>query len=166
MGREEKMTFILFWTFGFLTLLFALISVLSRNVVRGGISLLLSFIALAGVYFVLRAEFVAVIQVIVYGGAILVLYLFAILMLDLKEMEREKLKAGFIATGAILSLFTVLLVAVLGSRGIYAKGKLSVVGAKVIGKLMFSKFLLPFEVVSVLLLVATIGAIAIGRREN
>jgi len=160
------MNFILFWFFGLLTITFAVASIFSKNVVRGGIALLISFIALAGVYMVLKAEFVAIIQVIVYGGAILVLYLFAILMLDLKEMEKEKFKLGMVVVGIITSVAVTVLTAILGSKGIYSTGKLSVVGAKPIGKAMFFKFLLPFEVVSVLLLVATIGAIAIGRREN
>ncbi len=160
------MNFVLFWLFGILTVVFAALSIFSKNVVRGGIALLISFIALAGVYFVLKAEFVAIIQVIVYGGAILVLYLFAILMLDLSDMEKEKFKFGMMAVGGITSVAVVFLTVLLGMKGKYATGKLLTVGAKPIGKAMFFKFLLPFEVVSVLLLVATIGAIAIGRREN
>ncbi len=156
---------VFFFFFGLLSAVFALMAVLNRNLVKGGVSLLASFVSLAGVYFTVGAEFIGIVQVIVYGGAIIVLYLFALLTVDLKSMKAEPLRLSFLFAGGVLSgaLFLIILYA-----GFFLEGSLSsnVSGASDLARPLFYRFLLPFEVVSVLLLVATIGAVAVARREE
>ncbi len=156
---------LIFFFFSSLTVLFAALSVASKNVVRGGISLLLALAFLGAVYFTAGAEFIGIIQVIVYAGAIVVLYLFALLTMDFKSLKEDSVKPLYLTAGGLLSALIFVLLAV----GVYkVKAALTtqtLTGAKELSEPLFFKFLLPFEVVSVLLLVATIGAVAIGRRE-
>ena len=156
---------VFFFFFGFLSAAFAIMAVLNRNLIKGGVSLLASFVSLAGVYFSVGAEFIGIVQVIVYGGAIIVLYLFALLTMDIKSMKAEPLRLSFLFAGGFLSgaLFLLILYA-----GLFLKGSLSsrISTAYDLAHPLFYKFLLPFEVVSVLLLVATIGAVAVARREE
>lgn len=158
----RELVFILFSS---LTVLFSLLAVLSRNVVRGGISLLLSFVSLGALYFAAGAEFVGIIQVIVYGGAIVVLYLFALLTMDFKTIKTDSVKFSYLISGSVLSVLILLVLFFGFSKMKSASFVQTVTGAKELSKPLFFKFLLPFEVVSVLLLVATIGAVAIARRE-
>ena len=159
------MSQVFFYLFGFLSVFFALVAVLHRNVVKGGVALLASFFSLGAVYFSVGAEFIGLVQVIVYGGAIIVLYLFALMTLDLKKMRQEPLRLAFLSLGGFSSLALFALI-VYGSLGFRGEVTVKLTGAGDIAKPLFFKFLLPFEVVSVLLLVATIGAVAVGRREE
>ena len=157
---------VFFYLFAFLSVAFAVISVTHKNVIKGGVSLLASFVSLGAVYFTAGAEFIGIVQVIVYGGAIVVLYLFALMTMDLKSFGKEPLRALSLVSGGAISLLVFLAVIYGGikfsSGGIHG----AVSGAKDIALPLFYRFLLPFEVVSVLLLVATVGAVAVGRREE
>ena len=166
MGEEEEMREIFFYLFAFLSVAFAVISVTHRNVIKGGIALLSSFVSLGAVYFTAGAEFIGIVQVIVYGGAIVVLYLFALMTMNLKSFGKEPLRTLSLAVGGAVSL--VLLVSVLYAGYKFYGGAVTagISGAKEIALPLFYRFLLPFEVVSVLLLVATVGAVAVGRREE
>jgi NADH-quinone oxidoreductase subunit J len=159
------MSKLFFYIFSFLSVVFATVAVTSRNVVRGGVALLGSFISLGAVYFTAGAEFVGIVQVIVYGGAIIVLYLFALMTMDLASLKSEPLKKATLAVGGVLSVATAVLIAVAGFT-ISGRIEPSISGARDVAIPMFFKFLLPFEVVSLLLLIATIGAVAVGRRES
>ena len=154
-----------FYLFGFLAVAFGLTAVLQRNVIKGGVALLGSFVSLGAVYFTSGAEFIGIVQVIVYGGAIIVLYLFALMTMDLEKMREEPLRLGFVSAGGFLSGVLFLLI-VYGAMSLEGTPPLTVSGAKELASPLFYRFLLPFEVVSVLLLVATIGAVAVGRREE
>ncbi len=156
---------ILFYLFGVISAVLALLSVTSKNVIKGGVALLGSFISLGAVYFTVGAEFVGIIQVIVYGGAIIVLYLFALLTMDVKKIAEEKVRGSSAAAGAFLSILLMILLLLEASK-IAGKVKPAVSGAKELALPLFFKYLLPFEIVSILLLVATIGAVAIARREE
>ncbi|WP_457680429.1 NADH-quinone oxidoreductase subunit J family protein [Thermovibrio sp.] len=153
------------YLFGFLCVAFAFRAVLERSVIRGGVSLLASFVSLGAVYFTVGSEFIGIVQVIVYGGAIIVLYLFALMTMDLKKMRSEPLRLGFVSAGGFLSGALFFLI-VIGLSKLSFKLPLLVSGAKELASPLFFKFLLPFEVVSILLLVATIGAVSVGRREE
>ena len=159
------MNAVFFYLFAALTVAFAAVAVTARSVVRGGVALLGSSVSLGAVYFVAGAEFVGIVQVIVYGGAIIVLYLFALMTMDFSSLKSEPFRAFAVAIGGILS---VAIVAFMIAGGLAISGNVSsaISGAKDIALPMFFKFLLPFEVISVLLLIATIGAVAIGRRES
>jgi NADH-quinone oxidoreductase subunit J len=155
---------VFFYLFALLSVFFALVAVLHKNVVKGGVALLASFVSLGAVYFSVGAEFIGLVQVIVYGGAIIVLYLFALMTLDLKKMKQEPLRLAFVSFGGFSSLALFVLI-IYGSLSFIGEVPAKLTGAADIAKPLFFKFLLPFEVVSVLLLVATIGAVAVGRRE-
>jgi NADH-quinone oxidoreductase subunit J len=161
---------ILFYTFAFLTLLFGFLVVLnpfSLNPVTSAMFLVLTIASLAGLFVLLNAFFLAAVQVLVYAGAVMVLFLFVIMLLDLKVEERRKVKVagivlGLISTGAILGIFL---------RSL-ARTPLAVSGSPVLeggtvplGKLLFTKYLLPFEIVSVLLLVAMVGVVLLSKKD-
>jgi NADH-quinone oxidoreductase subunit J len=161
---------ILFYTFAFLTLLFGFLVVLnpfSLNPVTSAMFLVLTIASLAGLFVLLNAFFLAAVQVLVYAGAVMVLFLFVIMLLDLKAEERRKIKLagallGLISTGTILSLFlTSLARTSLGATS----GPTLEGGTVPLGKLLFTKYLLPFEIVSVLLLVAMVGVVLLSKKD-
>jgi NADH-quinone oxidoreductase subunit J len=140
-----------------------------RNPVYSTISLLVMFAHVAGLYLLLNAEFIAAVQVIVYAGAILVLYLFVVMLLNVKREERFQRQAAPALIVAALLLVELLLVAVGGRfaevTGGFSSERIQEVGsAAAIGHLLFSDYLLPFEVASLLLLAAMVGAIVLSKR--
>ncbi|MDX1959570.1 MAG: NADH-quinone oxidoreductase subunit J [Leptospiraceae bacterium] len=183
---------ILFFVFSGISVGSALAVVLHKNPVISAASLVLSFFALAGIYAVMNALFIATMQVLVYAGAIMVLVVFVIMLLSLREETNQEIwkkpiKQGFIVL-LVLS-FGFLLVSALNyspevaanasqangtSKGAYsynlksdpntpviAKGNTATVGAST-----FIDYLLPFELVSVLLLAAVVGAVVIAKRDK
>jgi NADH-quinone oxidoreductase subunit J len=165
----------LFLGFAGLLVATALMVVLHRNPVTSALFLVLAFSSLAGIYLLLQAEFIGLVQIIVYAGAIMVLFLFVIMYLNLQhDVEHGAhiaLRRGIgWMVGALLVLFSVLLF----RRG-WAPGPESAVmagaehgNAAAIGRELYSRFLFPFEVTSMLLLVAMVGAIVLtkGRRAG
>jgi NADH-quinone oxidoreductase subunit J len=160
----------LFYTFAFLTLVFGFLVIanpFSRNPVTSAMFLVLTIISLAGLFVLLHAFFLAAVQVLVYAGAVMVLFLFVIMMLDLKAEERRKIKTfgivgGLISVGAILTIFlSSLLNASLGA----AESPRLEGGTVSLGKLLFTQYLLPFEIVSVLLLVAIVGVVLLSKKD-
>jgi NADH-quinone oxidoreductase subunit J len=163
----------LFLGFGALLIASALMVVLHRNPVTSALFLVLAFCSLAGNYLLLQAEFIGLVQIIVYAGAIMVLFLFVIMYLnlshDVEHGAHIALRRGIgWMVGALLLLFA----ALLASRG-WAPGPVSALPAATeggnaasIGRVLYSRFLFPFEVTSMLLLVAMVGAIVMtkGRR--
>lgn len=159
---------VLFWTFAVFMLAFACAVVFNRNPVASALSLVMSFLGLAALFVSLDAYFIGAIQVLVYAGAVMVLFLFIIMLLDLRAEERRKLNAMSIAGGLAVTLgFIAELVFVIGklpARGFpRLSGQLDDV--RNIGTLLFSHYNLPFQVVAVLLLVATVGVVVLSKRE-
>ncbi len=161
---------ILFYVFAFLTLLFGFLVVanpFSSNPVTSAMFLVLTIASLAALFVLLNAFFLAAIQVLVYAGAVMVLFLFVIMLLDLKAEERRRIKkialvAGVIAVGAIAALFfRSLHASPLQLEGPPVKSG----GTAALGQLLFSQYVLPFEIVSVLLLVAMIGAVLLSKKD-
>ena len=116
----------------------------------------------------LHAFFLAAVQVLVYAGAVMVLFLFVIMLLDLKAEERRKIKVlgvvgGLISVGAILAIFLQQPAAAL--RSARADSPTLEGGTVALGKLLFTQYLLPFEIVSVLLLVAMVGVILLSKKD-
>jgi NADH-quinone oxidoreductase subunit J len=116
----------------------------------------------------LNAFFLAAVQVLVYAGAVVVLFLFVIMLLDVKEEERRKVKklglvVGLIAIGTIVGIFVRSLVATQPGKNLPAP---TAVGDTVtLGKMLFTNYLLPFEIVSILLLVAMVGVILLSKKD-
>jgi NADH-quinone oxidoreductase subunit J len=152
-------------------ILFAALMVLHRNPLKNVLALVVSFFFLAVCYVLLLAPFIAAIQVIVYAGAILVLFLFVLMLLNIPEETtvREPRPIQQILAGAGVLLFTVGLVALLKARG--ATGVVGIPDASAgqiapLARLVYSEYLLPFEALSVLLLAALVGAFVLVEREK
>lgn len=141
-----------------------------RNPVYSVMSLLVCFLQMAALFVMLRSPFLAVVQIFVYVGAVLVLFLFVIMMLDIRKATMEQ----FISAGNfwVIGLLAALIIEMVL---IISKSKLAAVtvsselrldgGVREIGEALFTKYILPFEVVSLILLVALLGAIVLGRKE-
>jgi len=160
------------WLFGilsFLAIMFALMVVFSRNPVNSVLYLVLTFFCIAGHYLLLNAQFLAVVHIVVYAGAIMVLFLFVIMLMNLNEEGEPqrswvtKLIAG-IAGGMLLF---VLVGALKGTEqlALTSYGASQIGTVKNLGMVLFTDFLFPFEIASVLLLAAMVGAIMIGKKE-
>ncbi len=161
---------ILFYVFASLTLLCGVLVIanpFSRNPVTSAMFLVLTIVSLAGLFVLLHAFFLAAVQILVYAGAVMVLFLFVIMLLDLKEEERRKIKSfglvtGLVSVGAILVIFF----KALHHRPAGDRIVPTAVGDTVtLGKLLFTQFLLPFEIVSILLLVAMVGVILLSKKD-
>ena len=163
---------LLFYLFAALTLACGLLVVanpFSRNPVTSAMFLVLTIVSLAGLFVLLHAFFLAAVQILVYAGAVMVLFLFVIMLLDIKEEERRKFKAF----GVTVGLLSVGGLALLVGKTIWQSG----VGngltpqfqgdTKTLGTALFTsgQFLLPFEIVSVLLLVAMVGVILLSKKD-
>ena len=161
---------LLFYSVACLTIISALFVVLNRNPVYSAVMLVLCFFSIAILYLLLEAYFVAVLEIIIYAGAIMVLFLFVIMLLDLgREAALPKLKI----LDKALSLFLVVII-FLGiiTLTMWDGGDLhqtlnpsSVGDITAVGKALFTDFLLPFEVASLLLLVALIGTVYLAKKR-
>ena len=157
--------------FAFLTLLCGVLVIanpFSRNPVTSAMFLVLTIISMAGLFVLLHAFFLAAVQILVYAGAVMVLFLFVIMLLDLKEEERRKIKkfgliAGLVSVGAIVTIFVKCILAAQPGANLSAPTLEGETAA--LGKLLFTQYLLPFEVVSVLLLVAMMGVILLSKKD-
>ena len=148
--------------------------VVQKNPVISAMFLITLMLCLACIYLLLSAEFIAAIQVIVYAGAIMVLFLFVIMLLNLERELVSMVKGRFQKLAGLI--LVILMIVVLGiaifSIGKQAPGPQTVVAADItvpntvlVGQLLFSRFLLPFEITSVILLIAIIGVILIGKKK-
>jgi NADH-quinone oxidoreductase subunit J len=160
----------LFYLFAFVTLLCGLLVVanpFSRNPVTSAMFLVLTIVSLAGLFVLLHAFFLAAVQVLVYAGAVMVLFLFVIMLLDLKEEARRKINRFGLTTGVIsVGALAVLVVSAIATTGTGPAGAPQAEGAtSALGQMLFQQYLLPFEIVSVLLLVAIVGVILLSKKD-
>jgi NADH-quinone oxidoreductase subunit J len=148
--------------------MFAILVVLSKNPIHSVLYLILTFFCIAGHYVLMNAQFLAAVHVIVYAGAIMVLFLYVIMLLNLNE-ETEPHKSTLLKVSATIcsGLLLVLLVGSLkGAEIIPAAEATTEIGlVKNLGSIMFSEFLLPFEVTSLLLLASMVGAVMLGKNK-
>ena len=160
------------WLFGilsFLAIMFALMVVFTRNPLNSVLYLVLTFFCIAGHYLVLNAQFLAVVHIVVYAGAIMVLFLFVIMLMNLNEdTEPQKTLISKIIAGCIGGVLLVVLVGSLKGAEqlqLHQSGASQIGLVKNLGKVLFGEFLFPFEIASVLLLAAMVGAIMLGKKE-
>jgi NADH-quinone oxidoreductase subunit J len=159
--------FIIFFLFAAIAVVFALVVVLHRNPVVGALSLVASFFALAVMYVLLEAPFVAALQVIVYAGAIMVLFLFVIMLLNLQHVAEPPTRpiqqflgyvsCAFFGIGLVYYIVKYAVVTKLPDTQFQAD-------ARAIGIRMFEAYVFPFEMVSILLLAAIVGALVLSGR--
>jgi NADH-quinone oxidoreductase subunit J len=161
----------LFYFLTFLALLSAAMVVFSRNPIHSVLYLILTFFTLSGHYVLLNAQFIAAVNIIVYAGAIMVLFLFVVMFLNLRTETQEKTSllskiASIISAGLLMLILVAALKDVnLGTIEPSTKFDSQIGMVESLGKVLFSKFLLPFELASVLFLSAMVGAVMLGRRE-
>ena len=160
-----------FWFFAIMMLVFGLAVIINRNPVASALSLVVSFLGLAALFITLGAFFIGIIQVLVYAGAVMVLFLFIIMLLDLRAEERRR--TNFVAfTGGLLValIFFLQVYLVIGHvRGADSPFPSMPVprpdDVHRVGLLLFGSYNLPFQIIGVLLLVATVGVIVLSKRE-
>jgi NADH-quinone oxidoreductase subunit J len=161
---------ILFYVIGAVIVAAALLLVVHRNPVACAMFLVVTMLGLAGIFLLLGAHFIAAIQVIIYAGAIMVLFLFVVMLLNV-ENEALRLRNRFFsvsvgtALGVLLLAELLFLFRGLGEVGQSAPAVTPQGGAEAVGMVLFTKYLFAFEVASLLLLAALLGAVFIARRE-
>ena len=166
-----NVTQILFWFLSVLALFSALMVVTSKNPVYSVLWLILVFFAISGHYLLLNAQFLAIVNIIVYAGAIMVLFLFVIMLMNLnRDSEPRKNKwlklAGAVAGGCLL------LVMVAALKDAETKSTMAEAGTgdigliQNLGKALFNDYVVPFEISSVLFLSAMVGAVVLGKKEK
>lgn len=166
------MTF-LFYLFAALALCGGLGVVVCRNPVSAAFSMILSFLGLAALFIQLDAYLVGTLQILVYAGAIMVLFLFIIMLLDVPEEEKRRFPlANFAGAGAVVGALTLLVVLVLNRGGTSGKALPQLAAAAPgqtdthrIGELLFGTYWLPVQIVGVLLLAATVGVVVLSKKE-
>jgi NADH-quinone oxidoreductase subunit J len=161
---------ILFFGLAAVTLVSGVLVVFQTHPLRSALWLIVNFFAVAGIYLLLHAEFIAVIQIIVYAGAIMVLFLFVIMLLNLRQPEEPTKQpySGQKVAGVVLTVAAAFFLSYGLSRVKFvptAPPKPGLGNTESIAKLLFTDYLLPFEVTSVLLLVAIVGAVVLSKSK-
>lgn len=161
---------VFFYSFATITVLMVIVMIVQKNPISSAICLVASFFSLAALYVMLEAHFVATLQILVYAGAIMVLFIFVIMLLNLKDDEliQDKInvkRLGVAFVGLTLFFFLALRFAKIPAA-VFGTTSENFGTAESIGKLMFSDYVIPFELIGILLLVGIVGAILLGRRES
>jgi NADH-quinone oxidoreductase subunit J len=165
-----NVTQILFWFLSVMAIFSAMMVITNKNPVHSVLWLVVTFFAISGHYILLNAQFLAIVNIIVYAGAIMVLFLFVIMLMNLnKETEPQKNRwlkiAGAVAGGCLL----LVLVAALKDSDIKQQQALVKEGniglIETLGKELFTTYVVPFEISSILFLSAMVGAVVIGKKN-
>lgn len=147
----------------------SLMVLISRKPIHSLLYLIFSFFTLAGHYILLNAQFLAVVHIIVYAGAIMVLFLFTLMLLNLNILGEGR-KSRFSQIIAVIAAGLLLVSLVGGLKGLvlnpnFDPSELQIGTVQNLGKFLFSKYILPFELASILFLSAMVGAVMLGRKE-
>jgi NADH-quinone oxidoreductase subunit J len=155
------------------SLIASLLVITRKNPIHSALFLVLNFLCVAVLYLLLYSQFIAIIQVIVYAGAIVMLIVFVIMLLDLEAELRSGLKlfyskviGGFLAVLFFFGIiYSVAATSLTGKTGSYTPDKLSA-NVKAVGEVLFTQYLFPFEIVSVLLVAAIVGAVVLSKKRT
>ena len=165
------MTLIIFYILSAITLGTALLTIISKNPIHSAIYLVISFFSIAGHYLMFNAQFLAVVHIIVYSGAIMILFLFTIMLMNLNK-EDEPHKSSLSKIAAVISfclLCFVMLAVFMKAQPVITEYDISgqdYQSIKVLGQVLLNEYMLPFEFASVLLLVSMIGAVLLSKKEK
>ncbi|MEO9020680.1 MAG: NADH-quinone oxidoreductase subunit J [Ginsengibacter sp.] len=164
-----EITQILFWFLSALALFGAIGVVASKNPIYSVLFLIIVFFSISGFYVLMNAQFLAIVNIIVYAGAIMVLFLFVIMLMNLNT-ETEPAKNIYMKIVGVVSGLTLMIVLVAAlshseSRDVVIRPGTSVGLIEDLGKALFNKYVVPFEISSVLFLSAMIGAIILGKKD-
>jgi NADH-quinone oxidoreductase subunit J len=161
----------LFWLFASVMLIFGALVVINRNPIASALSLVVCFLGLAALFMSLDAFFIGIIQVLVYAGAVMVLFLFIIMLLDLRAEERRTINWVAVTGGFVVALSLLVQILAVISRTQMAKKAFPPLASpraddvRNVGLLLFGHYNLPFQVIGVLILVATVGVIVLSKRQ-
>jgi NADH-quinone oxidoreductase subunit J len=161
----------LFWLFAAIMLIFGALVIINRNPIASALSLVVCFLGLSALFMSLDAYLIGIIQVLVYAGAVMVLFLFIIMLLDLRAEQRRKLNWVAFGGGVLIafSLLVQVLSVISATRIAHQRFPPLTTGAfddvRNVGLLLFGQYNLPFQVLGVLLLVATVGVIVLSKRQ-
>jgi NADH-quinone oxidoreductase subunit J len=161
---------IIFFILSAISILSALLVVFNRNPIYSVLWLVVCFFSIAGHFVMLSGQFLAIVHIIVYSGAIMVLMLFTVMLLNLNK-ESEPHKSNLLKFGAVISgglLLLVLLATLKTSQlpGYQMPGNAEMGYVENIGKILYTKYILPFEVASILFITAMIGAVVLAKKQN
>lgn len=161
---------VLFWLLTVMAIGSALGVVLSRNPISSVLFLIATFFAISGHYILMNAQFLAIVNIIVYAGAIMVLFLFVIMLMNLNT-DSEPQKSRLVQFAAVISGGVLFLVILAALREASIPGVLDTQATHIgliqnLGKTLFSEYVLPFELSSILFLTAMVGAMVIGKRDQ
>ena len=164
---------VLFYSLATVLIVFAILTVMARNPVRSAVYLISALLSMAGLFFLLRAEFVGAVQILVYVGGIMVLFLFVILLVNVEVAERERKTTRQWKTGVVLGVVLTVELGFLIVRGgqiFEATPDRGVIAGRtrnteLVAEALFTDYLLPFEIASVLLLVAMVGAVVLAKKD-
>ena len=164
------MDHIFFFYFAGVIAVTSLLVVALRNPVYSALALLIMFFHVAGLYVTLHAEFLAAVQIVVYAGAILVLYLFVVMLLNVKTEERYHSQLPVAGLLGVMLCTEIILLAIqsrsaVSPSALPANPVVASSNTEAIGELLYSTYLFPFEVASLILLVAMIGAIILAKKD-
>ncbi|MBF0473431.1 MAG: NADH-quinone oxidoreductase subunit J [Nitrospirae bacterium] len=161
--------FFIYFAIAIVTL--SLVIITRKSLVHSVLFMLALFFHIAGLYLFLNAEFLALVQIIVYAGAILVLFLFVIMLLNIREDELKEQYSSFWPAGISIGIvFLIVLLRMpafsLGIKGVWdIKSVTEATSTGAIGQVLYTEYLLPFEVASLILLIAIIGAIILAKKR-
>ena len=166
-----NVTQILFWFLSVLALGSAIMVVASKNPVHSILFLIITFFAISGHYILLNAQFLAIVNVIVYAGAIMVLFLFVVMLMNLNADSEPPQKNKYILYGGTIAGASLLLVLVAALKQTAVTNQVVEINSgnvgliENLGKILFTDYVFPFEISSVLFLSAMIGAVVISKKE-
>ena len=169
--RNLAMSPILFWCFALLMLIFGAAVIIARNPVASALNLVVSFLGLAALFMSLDAYFIGIIQVLVYAGAVMVLFLFIIMLLDLRPETGRQTNWLAVAGGIAVALALLIQIFLVIGQFKPARQPFPPLAGSTtddvrnVGALLFSNYNLPFQIIGVLVLVATIGVVILSQRE-
>ena len=164
-----EITQIVFWFLTVLALIAAVGVVSSKNPIYSVLWLIVVFFAISGHYILMNAQFLAIVNIIVYAGAIMVLFLFVVMLMNLNS-DAEPVKNVYMKMAGIISGLTLMIVLVAAfstaeTQNVIIRPGTSVGLIENLGKALFNKYVVPFEISSILFLSAMVGAIVIGKRD-
>ncbi|MGB7435237.1 MAG: NADH-quinone oxidoreductase subunit J [Candidatus Acidiferrum sp.] len=162
---------IIFFVLAAIAIAGAISLIVQRHPIHSALSLIVVMVALAGLYLLMGAEFVAAVQIIVYGGAIMVLFVFVIMLLNAGEEERTNFSklatyAGIPLAVAVTGLIAAAIVNSQTVAAMPAATPVTLTSTRTLSTLLFTEFVYPFELTSFLILIAILGAIVLAQREN
>jgi len=157
----------------FISIIASLFLVTRKNPIHSALLLVLNFLCVAVLYILLYSQFIAIIQVVVYAGAIVMLIIFVIMLLDLEQELKSGLKIFYskVVGGLLAALFllgiiySVVAKSPTGQMGTYTPDKMNA-NVKAVGESLFTQYLFPFEIVSVLLVAAMVGAVILSKKRT